>query len=79
MILLNRSTLRLFAFGLIAAAILTWLLMSKWLDSFAFRVNIAWWIFLLGGMLIFLIILLSVSAQTLKAARKKPAEALKFE
>lgn len=79
LILLNRSTLRLFVFGLMAAAILTWLLMNTWLDSFAFRVNIAWWIYGLGGMLILLIVLLSVSAQTIKAARKNPAVALKFE
>jgi ABC-type antimicrobial peptide transport system permease subunit len=79
MLLLNLSTLRLFLLGLAVSAILTWVFMSRWLETFAFNVGIAWWIYCLGGMLILLIALLSVSAQTLKAARKTPAEALKFE
>ena len=79
MLLLNLSTLRLFTFGLAIAGILTWIIMSRWLGAFEFRVGITWWIYALGGLIIIGVALLSVSAQTLKAARKKPAEALKFE
>jgi putative ABC transport system permease protein len=79
MLLLNLNTLKLFILGLAVADILTWMFLRRWLESFAFNAGIAWWIFALGGLIILLNGLLSVSAQTIKAARKKSVEALKFE
>jgi putative ABC transport system permease protein len=53
--------------------------MNKWLQNFAYRINISLWIFLLAGFLALLIALLTVSWQSYKAASKNPVEALRYE
>jgi putative ABC transport system permease protein len=53
--------------------------MNKWLQSFAYRIVVGWWIFALAGGLALLIALLTVSAQAIKAALANPAEALRYE
>ncbi|MGH7450102.1 MAG: ABC transporter permease, partial [bacterium] len=53
--------------------------MSRWLQDFAYRVTIAWWIFALAGTLALVIALLTVSVQSIKAALANPAEALRYE
>jgi len=58
---------------------LGYLMMNKLLQGYAYRVNIGWWIFAFSGGLAFLISLLTVSFQAIKAARANPVEALKYE
>ncbi|MGH7602343.1 MAG: ABC transporter permease, partial [bacterium] len=53
--------------------------MSKWLQDFAYRINIDWWIFALAGGMALLIALLTVSTQAIKAALANPVEALRYE
>ena len=53
--------------------------MNKWLQSFAYRINISWWIFALAGVLAMFIALLTVSFQSHRAANKNPVEALRYE
>jgi ABC-type antimicrobial peptide transport system permease subunit len=53
--------------------------MSHWLQNFAFKINISWLIFAFAGGLAFLIALITVSAQSFKAACKNPVEALRYE
>ena len=52
---------------------------TEWLQSFAYRIEISWWLFALPGILILLVALLSVSAQTLKAAARNPVDSLRYE
>ena len=52
---------------------------TEWLQSFAYRIEISWWLFALPGILILLVALLSVSAQTLRAARRNPVDSLRYE
>jgi ABC-type antimicrobial peptide transport system permease subunit len=52
---------------------------TKWLQSFAYRINISWWIFVLAGALTLLIAILSVSWQAIRAATANPIEALRYE
>jgi putative ABC transport system permease protein len=56
-----------------------WLAMRRWLQDFAYRVDIEWWIFALAGGLVFVIALLTAGAQALKAALANPVEALRYE
>jgi putative ABC transport system permease protein len=53
--------------------------MNDWLQNFAYRINIDWWIFALAGALALLIALATVSTQALKAALANPVEALRYE
>ncbi len=57
----------------------TWYFMSEWLETFDYRTNIDWTLFLWTGGLTLLIALLTVSAQAIKAALVNPAETLKSE
>ena len=52
---------------------------SRRLDAFPYRVTLHWWVFLYTGILALLIALAAVSIQTLRAAGRNPAEALKYE
>ncbi|MCG3120602.1 MAG: hypothetical protein ALAOOOJD_03370 [bacterium] len=56
-----------------------WYAMNEWLQNFAYRIDLAWWIFALSGGLALLIALLTISAQALKAALSNPVEALRYE
>ena len=53
--------------------------MNNWLQDFAFRINIGWWIFVLAGSIALLIALATVSFQAVKAAVANPVESLKYE
>ncbi len=53
--------------------------MNKWLQDFAYRINIEWWIFALAGGIALVIALLTVSTQAIKAALANPVEALRYE
>ena len=53
--------------------------MNKWLQDFAYRIEISWWVFVLSGGLALVIALLTVSFQAIKAATKNPVEALRYE
>ena len=58
---------------------LAWLAINKWLEGFAYQTAISWWIFLLTGIIAFVISVFSVFLQTYKAATKNPVEALRYE
>ena len=53
--------------------------MEKWLQNFAYKTELSWWIFALAGFITIVIVLLTVSWQTFKAARRNPVEALRYE
>jgi len=57
----------------------TYYLMQRWLGNFAYKVNIEFWVFLLAGFVCLLITLLTVSIQTIRAARKNPVDVLRYE
>jgi putative ABC transport system permease protein len=56
-----------------------YLAMHEWLQDFAYRIKISWWMFVFAGMLAFIIALVTVSFQVFKAARKNPVESLQYE
>ncbi len=58
---------------------LTWFAMKKWLETFAYRVEIPIWIFLVAGFLAFLIALATVSFHALRASKQNPSMSLRYE
>ena len=54
-------------------------LMNKWLQDFAYRIDITWWVFVLSGGIALLIALATVSFQAIKAANANPIESLRYE
>jgi putative ABC transport system permease protein len=65
--------------SIIIACPIAWYAMHKWLQNFAYRISISWWVFVLAGLLAILIALLTVSWQSFRAASKNPVEALRYE
>jgi putative ABC transport system permease protein len=56
-----------------------WFAMNRWLENFAYRIGLSWWMFVLAAVLAVFIALLTVSFQTVKAALKNPIDSLRYE
>lgn len=79
MVLLNRDFVKWVAVAFIIAAPVAWYALNKWLENFAYKTTLSWWIFALAGMLALGIALLTVSWQSWRAATRNPVEALRYE
>ena len=77
--LLSKDFIKLVVLANLMAWPLAWYAMNQWLQSFAFRIEMEWWIFALAGGVALLIALLTVSTQAIKAALANPVEALRYE
>ncbi len=78
-LLLSKEFTKLVAAAFVVAAPVAYLAMHRWLDGFAYRVEISWQIFLLAGLGALLVALLTVSYQSVKAALANPVDALRTE
>ncbi|MDD4193622.1 MAG: ABC transporter permease [Mangrovibacterium sp.] len=78
-VFLNAGYLKMIGYSFLVATPLAWLSMQKWLQNFAYKTSLSWWIFVLAGMLAFIIALLTAGWQSWKTAMKNPLEALKYE
>jgi putative ABC transport system permease protein len=76
---LSKEFLLLVFIALVIASPLAWLAMSKWLQNFAYKVDISWWIFIIAGALALLIALGTISFQAIKAAVANPVKSLRSE
>jgi putative ABC transport system permease protein len=77
--ILSRQFLLLVSLGIMVAIPLTWYFLSGWLESFAYRIQISWVVFLLASVIALLIAFLTVGSQSLKAATMNPVKALRSE
>ncbi|HVX27547.1 MAG TPA: FtsX-like permease family protein [Parafilimonas sp.] len=77
--LLSKDFIKLVLFAFVIAAPIAWLGMNKWMQNFAYRANISWWIFLASGISIILIALLTLSIQIIRAAIANPVKSLRTE
>jgi putative ABC transport system permease protein len=77
--LLAAGFLSMVALSIVIAVPLGWWLMNKWLEDFAYRIEIRWWMFAVVGLTAVVIALATVSVQVLRAARANPVEALRSE
>jgi putative ABC transport system permease protein len=57
----------------------SWLIGHKWLENFAYKTSLSWWIFVFAGILALIIILVTVSWHSWKSATRNPVEALRYE
>jgi len=79
MTMLNSEFIVWVALAFIVATPLAWYILKKWLENFAYKTELSWWIFALAGLLALGIALLTVSWQSWKAATRNPVEALRYE
>jgi putative ABC transport system permease protein len=79
MIMLNKDFTRWVAIAFLIGVPVSYYVMQKWLQNFAYRTELSWWIFALAGILALVISLLTVSWQSWKAAKKNPVEALRYD
>ncbi len=77
--LLTKDFLKLVIISIFIASPPAYLVMSKWLQGYAYRVQISWWIFLIAGMLAVFIAVITISFQAIKAAIANPVKSLRTE
>lgn len=77
--LLSKDFLKLVVIAMVIAAPVAWWLMNGWLEDFAYRVNVEWWVFVAAAFVAVTIAFLSVSYQSVRAALMNPVKALRSE
>ena len=77
--MLNKDFVKWVAIAFVLACPIAYYAMSKWLENFAYKTTLSWWVFALAGVLALGIALLTVSFQSWKAATRNPVEALRYE
>lgn len=79
MIMLNWDLLKWIMISCAMAIPLAFLFMNKWLEGFAYKIALSWWIFVLAGLTAVLIAVITISVQSWKASSRNPVEALRYE
>lgn len=77
--LLSKDFIRLIIISIVIASPIAWYFLNKWLQDFAYRITISWWMFAAAGLTAILIALLTVSFQAIKAAIANPVKSLRTE
>ena len=77
--LLSKDFLKLVIIAIVIATPIAWWAINKWLEGFAYRINISWWVFAVAGILALLIALATISFQAIKAAVANPVDSLRSE
>jgi len=77
--LLSKDFLRLVLISALIAFPLSWWFMHKWLQNYAYRISINWWVFIVAGVLALLIALITISFQSIRAAVANPVKSLRTE
>lgn len=78
-LMLNKDFIKWVALAFVIATPVAYYSMNKWLENFAYKITLSWWIFVLAGILALSVAILTVSWQSWKAARRNPVEALRYE
>ena len=77
--MLSKDFLKLVAIAAVIAFPIAWYAMHKWLQDFAYRTDISWWVFLIAGLFSAMIALITISFQAIKAAIANPVKSLRTE
>jgi putative ABC transport system permease protein len=77
--LLSKDFLKLIVVALIVAAPLAWYFMNKWLQDFAYRISIGWWVFIAAGAVAILVAFVTIGFQAVKAGVANPVKSLRTE
>jgi putative ABC transport system permease protein len=78
-VMLSKHFITLVILALLIASPVAWYFMNEWLQGFAYRITISWWVFVLAGVAAILIALLTISFQAIKAAIENPVKSLRTE
>lgn len=78
-VLLSKDFMKPIMVGFVVATPVAWWSMNKWLENFAYRIELQWWMFALTGLMAILVALLTVSSQTINAALTNPVKSLRSE
>jgi putative ABC transport system permease protein len=78
-VLISKDFLSLVAIAVLIATPVSWVAMNKWLQSFAYRIEIRWWMFMVVAVVALLIAAITISFNTVKAARQNPVKSLRTE
>jgi putative ABC transport system permease protein len=76
---LSKDFLRLIIVAVVIAIPVSWFSMNRWLEGFAYRITISWWLFVVAGLTVVVVAFASISYQTLKAANANPIKSLRSE
>ncbi len=79
LLMLSKEFIKWIIIANIIAWPITYFIMNKWLQEFAYRIDISWWLFIIAGCLALIIALLTVSFQAIKAATSNPIKSLRYE
>ncbi|HNK30343.1 MAG TPA: FtsX-like permease family protein, partial [Ferruginibacter sp.] len=77
--LLSKDFLKLVFVAIVIASPLAWYIMNKWLQDFAYRVDISWWVFVVAGIGAVLIAFITIGFQAIRAATVNPVKSLRTE
>jgi putative ABC transport system permease protein len=77
--LLSKDFIKLVAIAILVASPIAWWAANKWLQDFAYRIQIGWWVLVSAGIIALLIAMLTVSFQAIKAAIANPVKSLRTE
>ena len=77
--MLSVDFIKLVSIAFIIAVPFAWFVMNSWLQDFAYRIKMEWWVFALAGLIVLLIALITVSSQAIKAALMNPVKSLRTE
>jgi putative ABC transport system permease protein len=77
--LLSKDFIKLILLSILIASPIAWLAMNKWLENFAYKTDVSWWMFAVTGLLAILIALATISFQAIKAAIANPVKSLRTE
>ena len=79
MLMLNKDYIQWVAIAMIIAFPLAWIILNHWLQNFADKIELHWWIFAFSGSATLVIALITVNGQIIKVARRNPADVLRYE
>jgi len=77
--LLSRDFLKLVLIAVVIAAPVAWYASNQWLQNYAYRIELSWWVFVLVGLMVLLVALLTIGTQAIKAAIANPVKSLRTE
>src|SRR5665213_1117664 len=78
-VLLSKDFLKLVIISIVIAAPISWWMMTKWLQGFAYKIKLSWWAIIVAGCIAIIIALITVSFQAIKAAVANPVDSLRSE
>ena len=77
--MLNKDFIKWVAIAFVIACPIAWYAMNDWLQNFAYKTELSWWVFAAAGAVAVMVALLTVSGQTWKAASRNPVDNLRYE